>query len=56
MSKLGANNKKMVGFPKMTARENWGKYLLGMGTEVLYALFLAAVTLGIAALAMVIFK
>lgn len=40
------------GVPSLTARSNWGKYLAGMATEVLFvfALIAAGVVLAIVAL------
>lgn len=54
--RINNQTRKHVGFPTMTARKNWGRYLGGMGTEVLYALFLYGVGILLALLAMAIYK
>lgn len=53
---INNQRRKHVGFPTMTARENWGRYLAGMGTEVLYALFLYACGLVLAFIAMALYR
>lgn len=40
--RLSSNYRKQVGVPAMTDRENFRRYLLGMGAEALYALSLVA--------------
>ena len=53
---INNQRRKHVGFPTMTARENWGKYLAGMGTEVLYALLIYVIGVVFACIAIAIYK
>lgn len=48
-------NKKQ-GFPSLTAGENWGKYLAGLGTEILFGLGLALIALVIAVVMLAVMK
>lgn len=54
--KINTSTRKHVGVPTMTARENWGKYLAGMGTEVLYALLIYVIGVVFACIAIAIYK
>lgn len=54
--RINTRTRKRIGFPTMTARKNWGRYLGGMGTEALYALFLYAVGILLAILAMEVYR
>lgn len=47
-------SERAEGYPSLTAREHWRAYAKGMLTEVLFVLGLAAIGLGLAAIAMVI--
>lgn len=44
------------GFPSLTAREHWGKYMAGMATEALFILALSTLALVMAIVAMVIWR
>lgn len=48
-------NKKQ-GFPSLTAGENWGKYLAGMATEIVYGFVLCAIALGLAILMLAVVR
>jgi hypothetical protein len=43
-------------YPSLTAREHWGKYAVGMGTEALFILGLTVVAFVLAVVAMVIWR
>jgi hypothetical protein len=42
------------GYPALTAREHWGRYVGGMLTEALFIIGLMLIALGLAAVAMAI--
>lgn len=52
---LSTTGRKHVGLPKMTARQNWGKYLAGLATEVSYAFFLMLIVVVLAFIALAVF-
>lgn len=54
--KINNSARKHVGFPTMTARQNWGKYFAGMGTEVLYSLLVYAIGALLAVIALAIYQ
>lgn len=54
--KINNPTRKHVGFPTMTARQNWGKYFAGMGTEVLYSFLVYAIGAVLAVIALAVFK
>jgi hypothetical protein len=53
-----ANGKseRTEGYPSLAAREHWGKYAAGMGTEALFILALTGIGLILAVVAMVIWR
>jgi hypothetical protein len=53
-----ANNKieRSEGYPSLTAREHWGKYAIGMASEVVFILGLTLAAFVLAAIAMVIWR
>ena len=48
--------RKHVGFPALTARENWGRYFAGMATEAVYAMLLFAAGILMAVIAFAIYR
>ena len=53
---VNTQTSKHVGFPALTARENWGHYFAGMATEAVYALLLFAAGILMAVIAFAIYR